>query len=211
MECHMRSHVMMGTVLLAGASLLHAQPDRETMTDRVARLIRQLGHDDFAKREAASKELDAIGEPALDALRKASASDGDAEIRRRAERIVESVTGRIRAAAAKKELARWEGEWVGNGQQTLIFKGDRWAWGEPGKIDEVNGNRIVIVDLGEKAILADLLVGDPAKDGKVCKAIFRRDGDTLHYCGTYAGFYPTEFRTDANTFYVAWKRVKPMR
>jgi len=122
MERNMCPHFIVAVVVVAGASLLYAQPAQETMTARVARLIRQLGHDDFAKREAASKELDAIGEPALDALRTAAASDGDAEIRRRAERIVESIMGRVRAAAAK--LARWEGEWVGNGQQTLIFKGD---------------------------------------------------------------------------------------
>jgi RNA polymerase sigma factor (sigma-70 family) len=51
--------------------------------ERIAALIRQLGDDAFAKREAASKELEAIGVPALAALMKASASD-DPEVRRRA-------------------------------------------------------------------------------------------------------------------------------
>src|SRR5262249_19741854 len=51
-----------------------------------------------------------IGEPALDALRKA-AGDGDLEIRRRAERIIQAVTGRIRAAAARRELAKLQGTW----------------------------------------------------------------------------------------------------
>jgi RNA polymerase sigma factor (sigma-70 family) len=50
---------------------------------RIAALVRQLGDDAFAKREAASKELQAIGVPALAALNKAKASD-DPEVRRRA-------------------------------------------------------------------------------------------------------------------------------
>src|SRR5262245_23581464 len=150
----MPSLVFIAVVSLAGASLLHIRPKHEAMTDRVDRLIRQLGDEEFDKRESASKALDAIGEPALNALRKAAASSEDLEIRRRAKRIVESVTGRIRAAAAKKELARWEGEWKGNGGQKLVFKADRWAWGEPGpwKLDETNGNRIVIVEVREKMI-----------------------------------------------------------
>src|SRR5262249_32206034 len=105
----MRSSVFSAMVFLAGPSLLHGQPNNETMTDRVARLIRQLGHNVFAQREAASKELDAIGEPALGALRKAAASSDDLEIRRRAQRIVAAVTGRVRAAVTKKQLERLQG------------------------------------------------------------------------------------------------------
>jgi hypothetical protein len=33
-------------------------------------------------------------------------------------------------AAAKKDLAKWEGEWTGNGGQRFIVKGDRWMWGD---------------------------------------------------------------------------------
>ena len=78
--------------------------------DRIAALVRQLGDREFAKREAASKELDAIGEPALDALRKA-ATDDDAEVRRRAAKVLGAITGRLRAAAAKKDLAKLQGTW----------------------------------------------------------------------------------------------------
>src|SRR5262245_36720645 len=95
---------VVGLACLAGVEAAHAEPAQGTNPQRIAALIRQLGDDDFEKREAASKELDAIGEPALDALRKAAASGAEAEIRSRAKRIVESITGRIRAAAAKQEL-----------------------------------------------------------------------------------------------------------
>src|ERR1700731_2716790 len=53
----------------------------------IARLVKQLGHDEFEKREAATTRLKEIGEPALDALHKAVTSK-DAEVRRRAEDIV---------------------------------------------------------------------------------------------------------------------------
>src|SRR5262245_6176526 len=106
----MRSLIGIGVVILVGASLLHGQPKKETMTDRIARLIRQLGDEVYTKREAASKELDAIGEPALDALRKAASSD-DLEVRRRAGRILAAVTQRVRAAVLKKELEKLQGTW----------------------------------------------------------------------------------------------------
>ena len=53
----------------------------------VRRLIKQLGDDEFAKREEASKRLTEIGEPALDAVTKAATSS-DPEVRRRAADIV---------------------------------------------------------------------------------------------------------------------------
>jgi hypothetical protein len=48
----------------------------------VERLIRQLGGDSFAEREAASRALAAIGEPVLETLRKAAREDRDTEVRR---------------------------------------------------------------------------------------------------------------------------------
>ncbi len=105
----MRTFVVVVVVLAMAGGLL-SDPPAEPIDERVARLVKQLGHKEFAKREAASKELDAIGEPALKALRKA-ATDDDAEIRQRAAKIVGDITGRIRAAAAKKELEKLQGTW----------------------------------------------------------------------------------------------------
>jgi WD40 repeat protein len=53
----------------------------------IARLVKQLGDDDFDKREAATARLIEIGDPALEALRKAVTSK-DAEVHRRAEDVV---------------------------------------------------------------------------------------------------------------------------
>src|SRR5262245_31197102 len=60
-------------------------PDKPAKPERIVVLVRQLGDKEYAKREAATRELDAIGEPARDALTKAAAGD-DAEIRERAQK-----------------------------------------------------------------------------------------------------------------------------
>src|SRR5262249_51371061 len=76
-------------VLLAGAGLvLAAAPPAD-----VDRLIRQLGSDRYARREAATQALDRIGEAALPALRKA-ANSPDAEVRRRARRLAAAIVRR---------------------------------------------------------------------------------------------------------------------
>src|SRR5262245_31069946 len=86
--------------------------------ERIARLIKQLGHDEFAKREAASEELEAIGAPALPALRKAAASGPDAETRSRAEQIAQAIAGRLLAVTARKEIERLQGTWYSISTET---------------------------------------------------------------------------------------------
>jgi len=54
----------------------------------IDRLIQQLGSPKFAEREAASKRLEAIGTPAVKALRKAATTSPDTEVRRRAQRLL---------------------------------------------------------------------------------------------------------------------------
>jgi predicted secreted protein len=54
-------------------------------------LVKQLGSNNYSEREAASKALRALGKPGLPALRMACA-DKDAEVRKRARRLVEDMT-----------------------------------------------------------------------------------------------------------------------
>lgn len=63
--------------------------------DRAGELIGQLGAEDFAQREAASKQLKAIGGPALDSLLRAVASD-DPEVRRRALEVINAMITQYR-------------------------------------------------------------------------------------------------------------------
>lgn len=71
-----------------------AAPPAGPSAAEVARLIEQLGDDDFDVREAATERLKLAGEPALPALDKAAAS-GDLEVRRRARRVVSAVEARL--------------------------------------------------------------------------------------------------------------------
>jgi hypothetical protein len=57
---------------------------REAAEGRIAVLIGQLGDGKFARREAAGRELEALGEGALPALRAAAAAGRDPEVRLRA-------------------------------------------------------------------------------------------------------------------------------
>jgi WD40 repeat protein len=77
--------------VLLGALLLVAPPADPTKGETdLATLIRKLGADSYAEREAASSALAKIGPPALAALRKAMTS-GDLEVCRRAERLAQAI------------------------------------------------------------------------------------------------------------------------
>src|SRR5262245_36073011 len=145
----------------------------EPIGARVTRLIKQLGHEEFTKREAAGKELDAIGEPALGPLRKAAAFSDDIEIRRRAGRLVEAISQPIRAAAVQKELAKWQGEWVADEGQKLSIKGEQWTSGTP-TFGPVVG-KLHDIEVQEAMTRVNLVVEAGPTKGLTCRIIFRRD------------------------------------
>ena len=80
-----------------GIGLLTTVPspaaESTTATEKINKLIKQMGSNEFDDREEAQKQLDAIGEPAIDALKKAM-SDEDTEIRRRAEDLIQKIETR---------------------------------------------------------------------------------------------------------------------
>ena len=79
-------------------------PAKPTSAAEIDRLIKQLGSDAFNEREKASKALEDIGEPALEALRKAANKRDDAEVRCRAEKLVKAL-----AASLYRELRSFKG------------------------------------------------------------------------------------------------------
>ncbi len=67
-----------------------AAPDQKVHVDaeKIRDLIKQLGDDSFDQREAADKQLAAIGEPALEFLQKAVMDSTDPEVRERCAQLV---------------------------------------------------------------------------------------------------------------------------
>jgi hypothetical protein len=61
----------------------------------VAKLIRQLGSDEFDEREKAQRSLEALGEDDLPALRTAAKKTSDAEVRRRLEDVIAAIEVRF--------------------------------------------------------------------------------------------------------------------
>src|SRR5690348_2318877 len=88
----MRTRFWLPALALAlGLAAVTAAPAAEApkvSAERIAKLVKQLGSDDFDERDKATKELEEIGAPALEALRKA-AKDGDTETKTRAAAILE--------------------------------------------------------------------------------------------------------------------------
>jgi hypothetical protein len=114
----MRTGVFVGVaVVLAFApetGILHGDPDKAEKSPRVTglinELIKELGHNKYAKREAATKELAVMGPAALDALRKAAASSEDPEVKKRAEAVIKMIVKAQKAALLDKSLVN-ETEW----------------------------------------------------------------------------------------------------
>jgi hypothetical protein len=85
---------------LVGMALLPAPSnarEEKALADKIAKLVEQLGSDAFAERNAASKALDEIGAPALEALRGAMKST-DAEVRRRSTALVATIEARTQTS-----------------------------------------------------------------------------------------------------------------
>src|SRR5262249_10206712 len=93
-------HFTLASVILSGLAMFspadeqpgkdQTKESKKVSAEKVDRLVKQLGDDDFAKRTEAKKELEAIGEPAIAVLKKAAQSADDPEIRAAAKAIVEA-------------------------------------------------------------------------------------------------------------------------
>jgi hypothetical protein len=91
----------------AGLAVPHGEAGGQDEKGRVADLIKQLGDVHFAKREAATRALAEIGEPALAALRKAADASDDAEVRARADHLVAAIEAKLGYLFNGKNLTGW--------------------------------------------------------------------------------------------------------
>jgi uncharacterized protein (TIGR03067 family) len=108
---------------------------------------------------------------------------------------------------AKAELAKWAGAWTGPRGDTLTIDGDRFVTATLG--DGSFRGSIRVIEVGRDAVKADLRIEEDGYEVIVVPAIFRLDGDTLHYCGNDPGQpRPTEFKSNGTKYCVAWKRAK---
>lgn len=89
-----RAWLVIPAALAAAVGMPVAPPEPEER--RLGELIRQLGHEEFSKREAASKLLEEAGESALAAVREAAASNPDPEVRLRAVRVMRAILWTLR-------------------------------------------------------------------------------------------------------------------
>jgi uncharacterized protein (TIGR03067 family) len=217
--------VVVGILLIAQAATLAADSGKKKEAEKIDRLIEQLGDDDFEKREAASNELDSIGEPAASALRKAVASSQDAEIRRRAETIIGAIAARALAAAAKKEIAALQGTWYSTSSECAgmrqtgeergarhVITADRWE-NKHGETVLQSGT-LKVIEVSDKLVKIDFIVTEGFRKGDTWLALYERKGDDLKWCGGYVGqslARPTTLTTkpaDGGYFLRSLKREK---
>jgi hypothetical protein len=104
----------------------------------------------------------------------------------------------IAARAGERELATWAGSWAAPGGIWMKIGGHRWSAGTPTYGPNVGS--MWVVEIGKTFVAADLLVESGPNQGQICRAIFKRDGDRLRYCGTYTPTRPTEFK-NAGEYY----------
>jgi hypothetical protein len=94
-----RWYFLLALVLGLGIASLATLPGtaaEKADPERIAKLIEQLGSGTFDDREKATEQLDAIGAPALEALKKATQSKEE-EVKRRAEELVKKIEKRAEA------------------------------------------------------------------------------------------------------------------
>jgi uncharacterized protein (TIGR03067 family) len=216
----MRTYALIGVTagfaLALGSEFSSGKPPRHGEGDRIAGLIARLGDEDFATREAASKALEAVGEPALPALRQAAASSPDAEVRRRAEGVIQALAGVI----TKKELAKLQGTWwlisydaSGNrikGEDKahlFIFKGDKWAIRVGGQVFQAG--TVQRIEVKSKLNAIDLLITQGGNTGVTALSIYALEGESLKYVN--GNPRPTELTTKKGDGwnYSIFRRAKP--
>jgi uncharacterized protein (TIGR03067 family) len=171
--------------------VLWGAPSLQTQT-RILELVRQLGHEDYSAREAASRELAEIGEPAVSTSQSAAATDADTEIRWRAQRVLEGLAIRRREAAGRQDLEKFQGTWYTvstshqgtttpeNRNDTITFEGNRYVQTLDGNL--LAAGEITISDATASPKQMEYDASDGPYAGSYCWSIYRVEGSDLILC-----------------------------
>jgi WD40 repeat protein len=171
-----------------------------------------LGSAEFTEREAASKELLTIGEPALKVLRRAAVTSGDAEIRRRGESLVTRIEQSIyrqNVLFGEHIEPTWSVAFSPDGRRLLsggeggvvrlwdvvTKKVRRFSWHSPNAVISLaispDGRRALSTSPTDDTFrLWDIDTGEELRrfEGHTCdgvfRAIFSKDGRRALSCGT---------------------------
>jgi uncharacterized protein (TIGR03067 family) len=167
-------------------------------------------------REAASADLEEIGEPAREALRKAAASSDDVEIRKRAEDVLRTIIGRTLEREQKQLDGTWslvsyevDGKQIKGEDKAHVFGFKRGRWSMTVGGAQFQGGTITSIEPAGKHNTIDLLISEGGNPGATAYSIFAIDGDTLRYlnCGLPRS---SEFVTKPGDgrHYLTFRRVK---
>jgi dipeptidyl aminopeptidase/acylaminoacyl peptidase len=123
MNTFFRHHGMFALLTFAlGVASAAPVPEKPPSAEEVKRLIARLSSPTVEVRLAAAKELLSVGEPALEALRIAAAEGEDADLRRSAAELVETITEQVQRSS---KVQRFEGPRVAVSQMTFSPDGQR--------------------------------------------------------------------------------------
>jgi uncharacterized protein (TIGR03067 family) len=206
---------------VAGCDPGRADPHADKEQARIAVLVRQLGDKDYARREAATKDLVAIGEPARAALNQAAAG-ADAEVRERAKKVLDVLDARARAAAARADLEKLQGTWytaaiqysggtIGENRfDTMTYEGTRYIQRRNGYVTAVG--TIEIVDATAKPKQIDYVATEGTVKGLRQCGIYTVDGENHAICsGAGPETRPGEFGGKAGFLRVTRREKAPPR
>jgi len=132
-EMEMTMLALAFSLILGIATASEQVPDKPELAARLQELIRDLGADEFQKREAASKGLVEIGGPALEALRQAAKKSKDPEVQLRACIVVEQIEAAVAMQEREKELASLRKD-LAQAQPAPDFKGLKPALEHSGQL-----------------------------------------------------------------------------
>jgi WD40 repeat protein len=142
----------------------------------IQRLIAQLGSDRFAQREAASRRLKVIGEPAISALDKAATTSEDPEVRRRAEQLLQAISRLLFSNARQVRRIAWQDNFQNIPVHIYYtaFSPDGRSYLAGGDISQVR-----LWDVATGKLLREF----KGHNGWTCNAVFTPDGKKILSAG----------------------------